>query len=475
MTHFITTSISISVLLAAACAKPTVQSDAGGSVEPVAVARVAAPKSSTAHGEAKQDPPAAKPAAWTQAELEAATHTVQTQIEELRGAKFAHAVPVKVADKKELVEYLRKREAKEETPEKLAADEMIAKLLGVIAPDANLAEISDKALVSQVAGFYDPESKSFALMDMCPKGIVKAILAHELDHALDDQLFDLDGHLSALAGNSDASLAFRCVCEGAASNVGAQWTIKHRDEFDMLGMDEFQKQANAGLADAPKWLWLPLLESYLAGACFLTQSTTVMAGQMTPAKSADIETAFRTPPRSSEQVLHPEKYWDAAKRDEPIAVKFDGSSLDAGWKIVREDTLGEAGLFVLTTLPDRRGGLDGNDAGSILSMQFTNAASAGWGGDRLALLEHDKSRCLQLVSRWDTARDAAEFFGALTALTPSFEAAAKGVNHNDAKDCGARIQYGADELEVILTIWSGVTHSERKALDKNLKHSFAAN
>ena len=55
-----------------------------------------------------------------------------------------------------------------------------------------------KTHIPQVGGFYDPPSKTFFLMETMPKGIGGPILAHELVHALDDQLYDLDATIEAL-------------------------------------------------------------------------------------------------------------------------------------------------------------------------------------------------------------------------------------------------------------------------------------
>jgi hypothetical protein len=45
--------------------------------------------------------------------------------------------------------------------------------------------------------------------------LTKITLAHELDHALDDQLFDIDGTLKKIGEDTDAQLAFHAVVEGS--------------------------------------------------------------------------------------------------------------------------------------------------------------------------------------------------------------------------------------------------------------------
>src|SRR5688500_5985548 len=69
---------------------------------------------------------------WTQEELERVSAEIQLEIEKLRGQKFARQVAVKLASIEDLMAYVAEREAKTETPEEFAADETIAKMLGVV-------------------------------------------------------------------------------------------------------------------------------------------------------------------------------------------------------------------------------------------------------------------------------------------------------------------------------------------------------
>ena len=71
-------------------------------------------------------------------------------------------------------------------------------------------------------------------------------------------------------------------------------------------------------------------------------------------KACDLERAFRDPPVSWEQVLHPEKYWNAYGLDlpRPVAIPDLSPKLGDGWALSGEGGLGELILAILT---DRRG------------------------------------------------------------------------------------------------------------------------
>ena len=98
----------------------------------------------------------------------------------------------------------------------------------------------------------------------------------------------------------------------------------------------------------PPFLWKPLIAAYLRGEGFLVHAAGMNIA-MKAAKVEDIRAAFGNPPRSSEQILHPDKYWNPDQRDEPRRIEFDASALADGWKVLGQDTLGELYLGLLTT------------------------------------------------------------------------------------------------------------------------------
>jgi hypothetical protein len=178
-------------------------------------------------------------------------------------------------------------------------------------------------------------------------------------------------------------------------------------EVSAEDLERAQGMSGDSLENTPPYLWLPLLAVYLRGEGFLVHT----AGINMLARAADaedVERAFKTPPKSSEQVLHPEKYWKDSKQDDPVKVTIDTKHLPKGWSVEGEDTLGELYLGLLTTPPDERKGLSANPM-AVIGVKYTNKASTGWGGDRLVLLKSGDQRFLELVTAWDTQKDAEEF------------------------------------------------------------------
>jgi hypothetical protein len=355
---------------------------------------------------------------WTQAELEAVSEVIRGDVEKMRGMTFKRPVQVKVTDKAGFLDYMKKRQELTQSAERLARDETVAKMLGLIPHDMDLMSTVEEFLKDQVGGFYDPSSDTFFLMDSFTGDLAKIILAHELTHALDDQIFDIDGTLKRMSEETDAEFAFQAVVEGSGTAAMNQWTVTHLKDLDREALLGAQDLGTAGLADAPPYLWKPLIAAYLRGDGFLTRSRTLNIS-MKAAKVDDIRRAFEHPPRSSEQILHPEKYWDEESRDDPRSVKFETSARPKDWEVLGEDTLGEIMLALLTTPLKERTGLDVKNPLSILGIAYTNTAAEGWGGDRLLLLGKGKERWLELVTVWDSTEDAEQFREAVAPLCTS--------------------------------------------------------
>lgn len=408
------------------------------------------------------------PAPWTQEELEALSAEISGQLEELRGERFVRPVEVRVASSEDLIEYMKERLAKTETPEKLAADEAVAKLLGVIPVDMNLIEATFELIESQVGGFYDPDSDSFSLMEQLPRGIAPTILAHELDHALDDQLYGIDQKLLPVAHLTDASLAFSSVVEGSGMNVMTQWQARHGDAVDVDAMMAMQEASQAGLAEAPMWMWKPLMAVYMRGSCFLTRTDSMLTGLAAAATPEDIRAAFERPPRSTEQVLHPEKYWDPEQLDEPVAVKIETDELPGGFELQRADVLGELALATVLTPGSASMGLDVSNPVAALSVPYTSVLAEGWGGDALVLLGDGEGRYLRLVTVWDSARDAGEFYGGLQAVLPGMRAAAEALSDRKSH-AGVEAAYGERDDVVVLSSWHSVDSRDRRKLERALR------
>jgi hypothetical protein len=139
-----------------------------------------------------------------------------------------------------------------------------------------------------------------------------------------------------------------------------------------------------------------LLGAYLKGMAFVH----TVAGQGWEA----VGSLYTDPPRSTEQILHPEKW---GQRDNPVAIDFPDLALEpdlAGWTVLESNVIGEFQWRVIF-----------NEFGlNALGI----AAAAGWDGDRFAVLERNEDLLLLLYTTWDSEADAEEFAAAYGQLLP---------------------------------------------------------
>jgi hypothetical protein len=205
------------------------------------------------------------------------------------------------------------------------------------------------------------------------------------------------------------------------------------------------------LAAAPAVLWKPLLASYTQGQSFLQKGYRLLKKQ--GKTMGDVtRMAFENPPRTTEQILHPEKYWDAEKRDDAHPLP-EPAEAPEGWSLVERSTLGELHLALMTEEPKE---IDFTNQMSLAFLSYSNDAAKGWGGDRLELYGLGDARSLILTTSWDTPQDAAEFVAALEQRLVAWRKALAELDTQE-QGSGVEIEVGGEEsAAVTIRCWYGV-------------------
>ena len=350
---------------------------------------------------------------------ESATALVQnalSEVEELRGLAFTRPVPVQVIDDDQAQAHLIQRMESFQSKEDLRALQRVYKLLGLLPPDADVLQLFLDALREQAGGYYDPPSGSFYLLDDLPSILGPTVAVHELTHALEDQHFDLDGRLRAALQDDDRLFALGSVHEGSASLLMVVSLTRQvlQGDLDPAALQAYAQSEAAkteALLAMPPVLQRQLVAPYVLGSSFLMEGNffAVMAGGYPREK---VDRAYAAGPTSSEQILHPEKYWSEATRDEPRPVRLDGAGRKLGrrWRKAFEGTLGEISLGVMGGAPTP---VDYEAFSIYEGNSWTNAAAAGWDGDRWELWVRGEDAVVILGTVWDSPADAEEFAAAL--------------------------------------------------------------
>lgn len=289
-------------------------------------------------------------------------------------------------------------------------DEQVIELLGLIAPGTDLRAVAGDISGGQVAGYYDTRRKRLAIVSgpgARDRVLSEITLAHELDHALEDQRIGLRD--SPSSGADDGASAYTALIEGSATSVMDDYTRRFINPSAALGsaFSALGSGAGSGTGSIPPYIQASLLFSYVVGEKFVNRLRAVAHGW----KLVNYALS-RRPPVSTEQVIHPDKY---LVDERPVAVPLRrvGALLPRGWRRRAAGTIGEFDTDQLLKL-----GVGDLAAGD---------AAAGWGGGRYELWAptvSDARACpapcrphsaLVVGWAWDTPVDAAQFNSAVSA------------------------------------------------------------
>ncbi len=344
----------------------------------------------------------AKPAAVNPktAAVREATAEVLRETSELRKLSILRQVRSGAQSRAEIEQMLVRNLNESATPEETLATETMMKKFGLAPADFQLRPFLIKLLAEQVAGYYDPKTQEFYLADWIDLDGQRPVMAHELTHALQDQHFNLRRFEDWPKHDSDAEMAAHALVEGDASFLMTQYVT--RDPLRQLAFLKSMMSGGATASEqidkAPRVLREQILFPYLQGMTWVMQVYKQGGWEA-------VSAAYKNLPKSSEQIMHGEKYV-ANELPQKVSVRDLSASLGRGWRMADNDVFGEWGCYVL---------LD-----EYLQLaDVSKGASAGWGGDRYALFVGPKKTDVVVAFKtvWDTETDAHEFFDAYVRRT----------------------------------------------------------
>jgi len=278
-------------------------------------------------------------------------------------------------------------------------DVLVLSLFGLLPEDFDMWNFYADLLTEQIAGFYDDTTKEMAVICGSGFGAMERITyAHEFDHALQDQNYDLEeglGYDDELCDlDSERCAGIQALIEGDATLLQEQWMGTYATQEDLLEAMDYINNLDTPVYDsAPRFLRQDFLFPYQAGENFVQTIFRNGGGSW-----AAVDAVYQNPPSSTEQILHPERY----PNDDPIKLVVPDALdvLGGGWRLVDDDTLGE--WYTQLVLNE------------YIPKAEAASAAAGWGGDVYRVYHNDSSGedVLLLVAQWDTIKDVQEFSAA---------------------------------------------------------------
>jgi hypothetical protein len=338
----------------------------------------------------------------------------------LRFASKDTSFPIKREVKRQLVnrdevaKYVTKHNSEDEDAKRLRRAELVLKKFGLLPRDFDLGTFLVVLLKEQVAGYYDPKTKTVNLLDWLGLEQQKPVLAHELTHALQDQSFNLEKYMKpgdtdldkkkeitwTDIANDEISTTRQAVVEGQAMVVLVDYMLAPLGQSlqDSPQVVEALKQGMlVGTADAvqfqnaPIYMKEALTFPYRYGIDFIAEMLTKGG------KEKAFDALFQNPPRTTRQIMEPQTYL-AGERLEPMAVP----DFKEVFKNYDRFDVGAIGEFDVAVLVDQYAGAD-------VSHQMYPHWRGGYyyaarpKGDSAAPLG------LIYVSRWSDHESAARF------------------------------------------------------------------
>ena len=379
---------------------------------------------------------------------------VERQTVELRGLEPKKEVQNNIISREKLSENLLEDFKKEYSREEARTDAVELWMLRLIEDRSlDLYQLYLDFYTESIGGYYDPEVDTMYIIaedepgeKLSPRS--RQVVAHEYVHALQDQHYDLEKMLPEDSTEYDRDLARRSLVEGDAERTDLMYAFQYftREEFnDLL---QGSGDPTPAFDSAPAYIREGFIFPYTKGVLFADQLLDAPGG------FENINKALADPPKSTEQIIHPDKYMDNPRDDpEQVTLKPLTDTLGSGWKYSDGGTFGEFDIDLMLT----ENGVPGV---SVLDFDAAGKdaekAAAGWDGGHYALYENGEQALLLLDTVWDNSREADEY---RRALEQTFGGASRDGDYYS--DGGRLFAMGGDGERVFL-----ISSTDKGALDK---------
>jgi hypothetical protein len=301
--------------------------------------------------------------------------------------KYRHPPRYALQTPEQIKAYLRRQLERRLPPGRLEAIAAAYHLLGLLPDTIAFRNAVLDFNAPAVAGFYDPETDTL----YCRTGFgpvqAREVLTHEMVHALQAQYVNLDSLIDP-SRESDQAFAAKAVIEGQAMFATVRLLAGGRNVVAYTGVwNALVETVRLRTVATPRTRRIPLLlrERFIAPYLFGAQFMSAWQGY----RWSDTIPFGRLMPRSSEQILHPERY---AAGDNPIELAFT----DSAGRVRIEDVLGELDVHLL-------------EAQLAGARTLGKIRVLGWGGDRYRVYDTPAGPALVWYIVWDDSAAAAHF------------------------------------------------------------------
>lgn len=407
--------LSVAAIAVAAFAVPSIaQSSSIRNVQPVAIPAL---QESTKPAPPPQGQPPNDDIKITPRQAEELFHSVDEILQfdsKQTGLRVKRDVKRKLTGRDEVVAYLTKH-MKDEDTQRLRRSELVLKKFGLLPRDFNLETFLVSLLREEVAGYYDPKTRTVNLLDWVPIEEQEPVMAHELTHALQDQDIGLQKWMKkgdkdlgeskkdptpAEIENDEIGSAREAVIEGQAQAMMFQYALAP------TGHSIITSPALVGAMQEESLTGTPSTRVFNEAPIFMKESLTfpysygmdfVIKLMQNGGKEKGFAALLRNPPHTTRQIMQPETYL-SGERIEPMRLP----EFKRHFKDYQKFDIGAMGEFDVAVLIEQY-------AGRPLSKYMFPEWRGGF--YYAAKLKENPAAPLGLlyISRWSSAEAASQF------------------------------------------------------------------
>ena len=252
------------------------------------------------------------------------------------GLPVKREVKRKLTSRDQVVSYLTKHLDDEDT-KRLRRSELVLKKFGLLPRDFDLQTFLVALLREEVAGYYDPKTRTVNLLDWVPMAEQEPVMAHELTHALQDQFVGMekwmkkgDKYLGEIKKdptpadieNDEIDNAREAVIEGQAQAIMFQYAIAPTGHSIATSPELVESMEDESLTgtpgtkvfnEAPIFMRESLTFPYSYGMEFIIKL------MQKGGKEKAFAEVLKNPPHTTRQIMEPETYLSGEKI-EPMRV-----------------------------------------------------------------------------------------------------------------------------------------------------------
>lgn len=357
-------------------------------------------------------------------------------ITEITGLEARRPVPASTLTREEWKAWVEAQVREQAKPEEIRKDELLLRIFGLVPGDFDLRQSTVDLLGEQAAAVYDHRKKRMLFVEGADTaGMEDAVLIHELSHAVADQHFDMSRFLDKGPKSDEQQFARLAVVEGQAMWIMTDAMLRRMGqtlvnngralEAMLPMMGQLAASQYPVFNKSPLYMRESLLFPYGGGMVF-QQAVVDRMGK------AAFREVLRNPPVSTQQILHPDKYFDKVQ---PRKVELPAAGTQGYGRL----SAGDVGEFDLGLLL-REGGMEEKEARDL---------AAGWRGGAYELLESREGA--KPLLRWTVLLDspvaAQKVLDGYRALLAKKAGGAKFGTESGTSTSGIN-EYGAFRIEV---------------------------